>query len=370
MYGEGAGREFGVTLKRFFRSSRPAQFQGLQFLRANAVLLVVLCHSAAVLGLPAFFDRTLLDGLFNKGAVGVDLFFVLSGFIIIHVSVREITLEPNVEIGRFLQKRFIRIVPLLWVAVGLYALVRYLGTREFEIWPYVNAFFLIPLGEVRPNVVWSLRHEALFYIVFAISFLLRRRMRFLLYVWCFAPVGIWLLEVSQWSVGSNGLADFVFNRANALFGCGVLVGLICKRYGFLSAPLGGRAIFAWAALIGVTAVAFLVRDFLTTGVVAVVASLALIVGLMTPNDSSRFARFWEMLGNASYSIYLTHNIFLLVGATAWMKVFGNLGFAFAVAVLGVVAVGGGVLFHFLVERPLLQFVTRLLSGRTRLATVG
>lgn len=358
-------------MTQLFASSRPAQFQGLQFVRANAVLLVVLCHSAAVLGLPPYFDGALLGGLFNKGAVGVDLFFALSGFIIVHVSLQAVTLEAKTGIASFLKKRFIRIVPLLWVAVILYATLRYIGAHEFELLPYVNAMFLIPLGEVRPNVVWSLRHEALFYILFAIAYLLKRRMPYVLYAWCVAPIVVWLMgSVFGWSMASDELLSFVFNRANILFGCGVLVGIVSRRYGLLLAPPQGRPVLAWAALGCVTVAAFLVRDFLSTAVVAVVASLAVIVGLMTPNDSSRLARFWEMLGNASYSIYLTHNIFLLVGAAAWVKVLGSFGFEFAVAFLGVLAVGGGILFHFLVERPLIRFTSQLLIRPTQSAAAN
>lgn len=368
--GSSLAAHLGEIMTQIFASSRPAQFQGLQFVRANAVLLVVLCHAAAVLGLPSYFDRTLLDGLFNKGAVGVDLFFVLSGFIIVHVSLRAATLEAKTNIGSFLLKRWIRIVPMLWIAVILYAVVRYFGAHEFELMPYLNAMFLLPLGEVRPNVVWSLRHEALFYMLFAVAYLLRRRAPYVLYTWCLAPLGLWVISsISGWQLPSSELLEFLFNRANIFFGCGVLIGVVCKRYGLLLAPPSGPAALGWIALGTVSLGAFLVRDFFSTAVVAVVATLAVIVGLMTPNSRSRFPRFWEMLGNASYSIYLTHNIFLLVGATAWVRAVGRIGFEFAVPVLGIVAVGCGVLIHFLVERPLIRVTTRWLVRRNESTVV-
>lgn len=358
-------------MKELFASSRPAQIQGLQFVRANAVLLVVLCHAASVLGLSQYFDQTFLGGLLNKGAVGVDVFFVLSGFIIVHVALQKTTLEPKTTVADFLIKRAVRILPFLWVAVILYAAVRYIGSREFELVPYLNSMFLFPLGEVRPNVVWSLRHEALFYLIFATSFLLRRRLPWLLYVWCAAPLVVWILgDVWRLALPVNELFNFAFNRANAMFGCGVLIGVLAKRHGLPKAPMHARPLLAWLALGGATVAAFLVRDALDTAAVAIVASLVIIVGLMTPNANTLVARFWEMLGNASYAIYLTHNMFLLVGATAWVKVLGHAGFEAAILILGIAAVAGGVLIHFMVERPLIAATTRAIEAAKRLNLVS
>jgi exopolysaccharide production protein ExoZ len=350
-------------LKQLFARSRPSQIQGLQFVRSNAVLLVVLCHAAAVLGLPEYFDQAFLGGLLNKGAVGVDIFFVLSGFIIVHVALKQTTLEAKARPELFLLKRAVRIVPFLWVAVIAYAAVRYVGTREFEWLPYFNSMFLVPVGEVRPNVVWSLRHEALFYIIFAVAFLLRKRMSYVLYAWCSAPIVVWLGGVVGLQMPSSELFEFVFNRANAMFGCGVLIGIVCKRYGLPKAPLSDRPVLAWVALGAATVTAFLVRDSLSSAAVAIAASVTLVVGLLTPNAESSVARLWEMLGNASYSIYLTHNMFLLVGATAWVKILGPSGFEVAIFALGTLAVAGGVLVHFVVERPLIAFTNRVVSRK-------
>lgn len=351
-------------MKQLFARSRPAQIQGLQFVRANAVLLVVLCHSAAVLGLPEYFNQSFLGGLFSKGAVGVDIFFVLSGFIIVHVALKEGTLEAKNKPGEFLLKRGIRIIPFLWLAVIAYAMVRYVGSREFEWTPYFNSMFLFPIGEVRPNVVWSLRHEALFYAIFAVAFLLRRRMPYLLYAWCAVPVIIWLLaDVAGVRMPSNELFEFVCNRANAMFGCGVLIGVVCKRRGLPKATLISRPVVAWMAVGAATLAAFLVRDALSAAAVALAATVTVIAGLLTPNADNRLARFWEMLGNASYSIYLTHNMFLLVAATVWVKVLGGLGFEVAIFLLAILAIAGGVLIHFIVERPLIAYVQRVVGPK-------
>ncbi|WP_413248290.1 acyltransferase family protein [Sinomonas flava] len=213
---------------------------------------------------------------------------------------------------------------------------------------------LYPVGEVRPNVVWSLRHEALFYLVFALSFLGRRRMPWLLALWCAAPVLLWAAGIQP----GNEWAGFIFNRANALFGCGAVVGLLYQRYGLrcrVPAPVG------WALVCAGSLGAFAARDWLGDLAVAVAAILVLVAGLVTANSEQRFARGWELVGNASYSIYLTHNIFLLVGVTAWVKMLGRGMFPVAVAVLGTAAVLAGILVHLYVEKPVIRAARRLLS---------
>lgn len=353
---------FGIS-----RSSSVKGIQGLQFVRANAVLLVVMTHAAAILAFPENFDRLFLDGLFAKGAVGVDIFFVLSGFIIIHIALLKRTLQARTGLTDFLVKRFIRIVPFLWVAVAAYGVIRYIGTREFDWGPYLNSLFLFPVGEVRPNVVWSLRHEALFYLVFAVSFLLRKKAPYVLYSWCAAPVALWLLQdLAGLLVPTSALFEFVFNRANGMFGCGVLIGLICQKYELPRKPLSQRPALPWLLIIAASASAFFLRDTLNSAAVAMAASATVIAGLLTPNSGSIFARTWQLLGDASYAIYLTHNIILLVGATLWVRILGSSNFALAILSLGLLAVACGVIVHLVVEKPLISAaktaVDRLRAG--------
>jgi exopolysaccharide production protein ExoZ len=284
----------------------------------------------------------------------VDIFFVLSGFIIIHIALIKGTLQAKTGVVDFLVKRFIRIVPFLWVAVAAYGAIRYIGTREFELGPYLNSLFLFPIGEVRPNVVWSLRHEALFYLVFAVSFLLRKKAPYVLYTWCAAPVVLWLLrDVGELPLPSGELFEFAFNRANAMFGCGVVIGLVYQRRERSHRPLSQSPALPWLLIIVASALAFCFRDTLNTVAVALAASATVIAGLLTPNSGSLFARTWQLLGDASYAIYLTHNIILLVGATLWVNLVGRSSFPLAMLVLGILAVFGGIVVHLLVEKPLI-----------------
>jgi peptidoglycan/LPS O-acetylase OafA/YrhL len=339
--------------------------QGLQFVRANAVLLVVMTHAAAILSFPENFNRLFLGGLFAKGAVGVDIFFVLSGFIIIHIALQRRTLQARVRLSDFLIKRFIRIVPFLWVAVAAYAAIRYVGTREFEWGPYLNSLFLFPVGEVRPNVVWSLRHEALFYTIFAVSFLFRKKAPYLLYIWCASPLAVWVLrDLGGFHLQAGELFEFVFNRANAMFGCGVLIGLACQRFALPRQPLTRNPVLPWLLIIAASVLAFFVRDALNSAAVAIAASATVVAGLLTPNSGAPLARMWQLLGDSSYAIYLTHNIILLVGSTLWVHLVGRDNFVLAILVLGGIAVLSGVAVHFLVEKPVINFSKKVFDKIT------
>jgi peptidoglycan/LPS O-acetylase OafA/YrhL len=348
------------------------EIQGLQLVRANAVLLVVFCHSAAILALARYFGPSPLVPLLAKGATGVDIFFVLSGFIIVHIALQERTFRSRLGPGSFLLKRFNRIVPFLWVSVILYGIVQFGGKGSIDPHAYIDALFFIPVGPLTPNVVWSLQHEALFYLLFAVAFLMRRRFPVVLYVWCIAPIALWVLSFWGLSIEGNELLAFVFNRANAFFGCGVLIGMVWKRFPHRVGRLQVPPAAAWVLILGATALTFLVRDWLGSVVTAVAASLVVIAGLVAGESRARVVRAWHLVGDASYAIYLTHNAFLLVGGVVWIRLIGERGYGAAVAVLGVAAVAGGVLIHLYVEKPVIRLSRRLTDalGARRASSVS
>ena len=158
--------------------------QGLQVLRAVAALGVVFHH------LPIFLEGKLgLTGVVPPlllGAAGVDLFFVISGFIMVYSS------EPL--FGRphaprvFLLRRLSRIVPLYWAAtsflLGYLLLVGVAFVRVNLPWDVIlTSYAFIPFprrdGLMMPvlNVGWTLNYEMFFYLVFAAAILLPRAWR-------------------------------------------------------------------------------------------------------------------------------------------------------------------------------------------------
>src|SRR5262249_39672775 len=141
-------------------SAVPATLDSLQALRAVAALSVVLYH---------------IDFI-GRGAFGVDIFFVLSGFIICHVTAA--------DRQHFLLKRLIRIVPLYWartlvVCALALAAPRLLQTTSDSWMGLLKSLFFIPYekesGRVYPVLFlgWTLNYEMFFYVVFSIALALR-----------------------------------------------------------------------------------------------------------------------------------------------------------------------------------------------------
>lgn len=191
------------------------KLQSIQALRGVAALLVVLFHARALelkgIAANGLTEQPLIGGLFTNGFAGVDLFFVISGFIMVFVTRDGLTgLKPAAS---FLFARVTRIYPVWWAFAGcmtIYMLVAHGVSGNSEGWqkaafghpmlPYlVKSFLLIP-QEPFPvlNVGWTLIHEIYFYLVFALFLLMPRRwLPILLAIWAVIVTGGALLGFSR-----------------------------------------------------------------------------------------------------------------------------------------------------------------------------
>lgn len=167
------------------------KLQSIQALRGFAALLVVMMHFG-ILEAKSIADNGLsepgiIGGLFTNGYAGVDLFFVISGFIMVYVT-RNMMPGPHAAL-EFLFARVTRIYPVWWAfagAVTLYMVTAYGlpadtagwagATGGQPVFPYlVKSFLLIPQAEFPIlNVGWTLIHEVYFYLVFTLLILLPR----------------------------------------------------------------------------------------------------------------------------------------------------------------------------------------------------
>lgn len=130
-------------------------------------MLVVGHHTSGKLALTQAESgqAAFLNGLLDIGWIGVDFFFVLSGFII------AMTLSQGPAAGQFVYRRFIRVYLPFWVVFGLTLLVSAAlpplrhSLSGFAPWEWVLALGLLPSGHSAPviGVAWTLHHEILFY---------------------------------------------------------------------------------------------------------------------------------------------------------------------------------------------------------------
>jgi peptidoglycan/LPS O-acetylase OafA/YrhL len=133
----------------------------LQACRATAAILVVLFHaSGSIFALPKYFSHKPFGLLFDFGFAGVDFFFVLSGFIMMHIHAKDIG-QPR-AFGSYLWKRFSRIYPIHWIVLAAILPVFYL-IPHFEVGqerdPGVifRSVFLVPNSDIQLvlSVAWT-----------------------------------------------------------------------------------------------------------------------------------------------------------------------------------------------------------------------
>lgn len=160
-------------------------------------------------------------------ASGVDIFFLISGFIMWLT-----TSQDKVDVSIFYKKRFVRIVPLYWaltvlVVVLLFAAPAVLQTSVFSFYHVVTSFLFYPSvhpikGVIEPLVMtgWTLNYEMFFYLIFGAFLFLNQKIRVLIVSVFFASI---VLVGYLWK--SGGVAwEFYTNSIVLEFVFGVLLG--------------------------------------------------------------------------------------------------------------------------------------------------
>ncbi|WP_242137503.1 MULTISPECIES: acyltransferase [unclassified Sphingomonas] len=335
--------------------------KNIQALRAIAALFVVFNHWS-------FRYGGWLEDLGSLGAVGVDIFFVISGFVMIHATSAR-TVSPQ----RFAASRIIRVVPLYWtLTIGLVlcaALVPSMfRATTTELAPLAKSLFFVPYvpgrGHVAPLLYpgWTLNYEMFFYAVFSLSLLLRRI--FWQRAAILAVLGV--LAVLGDVVRSTGALPALYTSSLLLeFGYGIILG-ICTEQGVHLIP-SRRA--AWAlALLGLFLL-MAMRPFFYGNLRGYVLGPCALLTVASALALERHgvvvrSRLWLLIGAASYAVYLAHPMLSL----AVFKIFASFHSAspLLVALSGVVTMGGatlaGIVIHLWYERPLGRWLTaRLLA---------
>jgi exopolysaccharide production protein ExoZ len=330
----------------------------LQYLRGIAAMMVVYFHSAEQLrrvsGLEPGFPATL-------GSSGVDIFFVISGFIM-WVT----TADGRTTAAAFIEKRLIRIVPMYWLStlcIGAAAFLApsLLSSTRFDTAHVLASFGFIPwphpvIPGRFPIIIpgWSINYEMAFYVVFAGALLLPRpaRLAAILTGLCGAALAGWLFPLC-------GAVGFYAHPIILEFGAGVAIGAFYTARAQVSVQVA-RA----AAVLGAILLVALGYGTDLPRVIAAGVPAALIVSGLAFVEKSRpvpLVSSARLLGDASYSIYVTHVVTLPVVTKAWVlagvPVIGGFAAAFTLAGLFTSAIVGS-LAYLLMERPLMRTLRR------------
>ncbi len=216
------------------------KLQSIQILRGVAALLVVIYHiramEALAIGNNGLTEAPLLNGFVTNGYAGVDLFFVISGFIMVHVTTgMKAGLISSLD---FLFARVTRIYPLWWVFAGVMTamFIVYNGLGFGAGWervsqgepliPYMVKSFLLAPQNAHPvlGVGWTLVHEMYFYLVFTVFMLVPRRF----WLWGLLAWGVTLVAGSFLGFTKPFASDvtaLVFYPMTMEFIMGAVVGL-------------------------------------------------------------------------------------------------------------------------------------------------
>jgi peptidoglycan/LPS O-acetylase OafA/YrhL len=327
----------------------------VQALRGAAAIAVVLSHAARhvdkVLGTP------LLIHIFQAGHAGVDLFFVISGFIILFVHRKDI--GNPARLTHYIGRRFNRVMPLYWIALALTIAMTLAGGHALPpISKLIWSTTLLPsANEPLLGIAWTLQYEVVFYAAFALLIVSRSAGLTIFIAWFFC------ILVNSNSHALSSLPPPLCGAYGFEFFMGMAAAWLVTRHRIPGAPhiaLLGLLMFVSALVLESVGV---LDGFATTArFVYGPASLLLVAGTAGAESKGQLSvpAWLRSAGEASYSIYLFQFVFIGLIWQAWLKAglarHQTAPLCFLLLVTGVIA--GGILVSHLIEHPLLRLTRR------------
>ncbi|WP_081451377.1 acyltransferase family protein [Aurantimonas manganoxydans] len=346
----------------------------LQVLRGLAAVTVVVDHAILRQAEWSQTSKTVVRAAEYSGALAVAVFFVISGFIMLHTSARSYGAPGAVRV--FLVKRLWRIVPLYWIATSLELVLRLRAGAEVTLDRVLAAYLFVPYpvaqGEyMRPllGVGWTLNYEMFFYLLFAASLALPiRRGLPLLFAALLSIVALGAFFITPLNDVSppHTILNFLSEPIILLFPAGMLVALLNKS-GWLPVIPGALAIIL--LLLGENLLGFSLfvdrtpAPFVWWGATWVVCAIAigLSVAAREAQRPTPVLRSGVWLGDVSYALYLFHFFTIVAAEKIWWSLFGvahsQIAFVAFATAASIAAAG---VIHLAVEQPIM----RLLRGRS------
>jgi peptidoglycan/LPS O-acetylase OafA/YrhL len=285
-------------------SGSPARIQSLQVLRAVAAWMVVFTHfdwrASSVVG--PFLQR--------YGIFGVNIFFVISGFVMYHTTHgREVTAR------RFLSSRFVRIVPSYWLATLVFIPLKEALPHgwDYTDWTWRSVLASLAfLPNQNPSgaagnlpfltVGWTLNVEMFFYALLGVCFAASRR-------WCYVLCSVVLIVVTLFFPRQAPYGDILSFRRVDEFVLGMAIAFAYHRWPHARSWLQVRGWTA-ASLLGGALLLLTLDRFAMRSVAAglVIVAALILEPRLIERRSHRVARAAVYLGTVSYSTYVWHQM--------------------------------------------------------------
>jgi exopolysaccharide production protein ExoZ len=340
--------------------------------RGLAALAVTLLHAANGMAAPQYSGNIGFDGFFRLGFLGVDFFFVLSGFIILYVHWADVGAPQRAK--RYGWRRLVRVFPTYWIILALTLAFNLAVQRDKA--PIGGIWFLQQISmsaqHLWMGVAWTLQHELAFYTLF-IALVLSRRIGF-------ALLGLWFASIILLKFGVPGFYDYTLeyldttktrtflnialHPANLNFLFGMSVAYCARKF---PARMAGVVVFYASVFIaGYFAFDWQTFDWnmywrfpwIGCGFAAVLGGL-LLAARIVPD----VPRAFTFLGTISYSLYLSHllPIGIVYASLSRLGLYAQLPDAliFIFAVSSAIAFAG--ICFFYLEKPIIERLQKLVS---------
>jgi exopolysaccharide production protein ExoZ len=339
----------------------------IQTLRALAALLVVFVHVGAI-------SHLALGETLRFGHSGVDLFFVISGFVMVYTYAQR-PLSP----GGFLLNRVIRVVPLYWTFTILLFVVAVVSgyplmqaSRPTTI-QFLQSLVFVPFrqasGVVEPLYFlgWTLNYEMMFYVLFALAIALGRgRLERVVGLAVAAVVG--MAAIGSVLTPTSTWLSFYTSPILLAFAVGMGIAFAVVR-GVTTGPRVAVAMLAVGAIVLLFAPQIGLRIHspwlgLASGVIVAGAVALEQRGWRTQSRAAL------LLGAASYALYLSHPFATAIGDRISARVPAGIAFPIALLATLLIAIPLALAIHLAFERPVTALLRRLIDHRRPIVDVS
>jgi peptidoglycan/LPS O-acetylase OafA/YrhL len=360
----------GQPLYRTGTSNASMTIISVQYLRAVAAMSVVLYHVNLQI------TRMGHDGPWPEFlSAGVDLFFVISGYIMWST-----TAGKNVQPVVFWKRRILRIVPIYWlfttIVLGVALLAPgLLQTSKFDLLHTIASYLFIPYpspvdGKMVPLLIpgWTLNYEMFFYVIFGTILFLPAPIRLV----SISAVLLFLAAIPAFVSVHSPMLRFWLSPIILEFLIGILVAAAASLFNIpakTALSIAGvglvlllPSVFHWE---NVTPLSRFMLVGLPMGII-----LWGVVIFETSKGVSNIEPL-KLLGDASYSLYLVHPLVLSALSQIWRKIFiagGGAVISFCI-VSPIICAIAAVIAYRVIERPLTTFLQRYLFLRASPLTV-
>jgi exopolysaccharide production protein ExoZ len=313
--------------------------KSIHYLRAIAAIMVVIFHIFSNI---EFMRPNVEKVYWLRG--GVDIFFVISGYVMV-----KSTENRDISPAYFIVQRAKRIVPMYWIATfATITMMQVDGQWNFKLMsflfiPAMHPDFPLMQPIVEPG--WTLNYEMFFYAIFALSLLTQQAHRFAAIAFSFTLL-VLLGLTSEWP----DIFEFYSRPIIIEFLLGMALANYKIKMPMIAAPIGFFLMFGMQSL-------QLERVF-SLGLPA----MLIVSGSLSTEKHLPHWKIANLLGSASYSIYLFH--LLALGLVLHFFTYTGLNNSMFAGASMIFILVSGCAFYWILERPIIAYFSKSKTYQT------